>query len=277
VKYKECGLVWIPEPSAPSYEDEYYFFDPKHDKQQERRAKFFFEVVRSESPSSGIRLLDVGCGTGQFVSLCGQYGWAAAGTDVSNLAISICRERRTGEFLHFSDVTDLVRHFEAESFDAVTLWEVIEHVMEPLEYLEILVRLLKPKGKLFISTPNVDSLYSKILGNKWHGFQGEIRQYHIRYFNMKSLLFLMNQAGLQVERLTTVCPPAQPILIPRNLSHKLIPNIRSAPLRRGLRGLMTLGLVPLVMVMHRFANPRGNGDTLIAVGSKEVDWSMEII
>ena len=95
VRCKECGLVWTPELPAPNYEEDYYFFDPKHDRQQRKRAEFFLNIVRNELSSSGLHLLDIGCGSGHFASLCSQHGWKVVGADISHLAIQICRERRT--------------------------------------------------------------------------------------------------------------------------------------------------------------------------------------
>lgn len=263
MRCKECNLVYIARPAAYNYEEDYYFFDPRHEKQQMRRAEFLFKIVKNELLLSNACVLDVGCGTGHFVSLCHRNGYKATGADISNKAVQISRDRaKDCEFVHFSEVEELLRHFGSNSFDAVTLWEVVEHVLDPLYYLKILEQLLKKGGKLFISTPNVDSIYSRIMGEKWHGFQGTMPQYHIRYFNQKSLLFLLDNTE---EKIITISPPAETILIPRNLSQKFIPNIKFVPLRRILRGAMTFGLIPLVLAADCFANPRGYGDTLIAI------------
>jgi SAM-dependent methyltransferase len=104
----------------------------------------FFERV----PSSGdARLLDVGCGTGDFLLLARERGWQPTGIDVSERATARARERGLDARTDWSGLP-------SETFAAVTLWNVVEFVQRPLEMLADVNRVLVPGGRVFVRTPN---------------------------------------------------------------------------------------------------------------------------
>lgn len=271
IKCQKCGLVYIPRVSYPNYEEDYYFFNSKYKRKQKRRANFFIKIIKSEIKSNNIDLLDVGCGTGHFLYACNGQGWEATGADISLAGIQLCNETNDFQCVQFSHVDELLIHFGDNRFNIITLWEVIEHITDPIKYLEIIIKLLKPGGKLFISTPNVDSFYSKYLKENWHGFQGKMSEYHIRYFNKKSLSYLLDQVGLKIKKVRTISPPADPILTPKNLSTIIIPFIKIAALRKVIRGTVALILTLPVLFMNFFLNPKGIGETIFAVSTKPIE------
>jgi len=105
------------------------------------------------SISAGARVLDAGCGVGYGSALLASGRREVVGVDVSREAIEDAR-RAHGAAARFvlADVTRLP--FDAEAFDAVTCFEVIEHVAHPHELVHELARVLAPGGLLFLSTPH---------------------------------------------------------------------------------------------------------------------------
>jgi 2-polyprenyl-3-methyl-5-hydroxy-6-metoxy-1,4-benzoquinol methylase len=110
------------------------------------------------------RLLDVGCGTGNFLHEMRRHGWDVAGVEPSERAAEYARQRfgldvRTGVL----DDLDL----PAGSFDAVSLWQVIEHVPDPRRTLAQVRRLLRPGGLLVVSAPNAGAVDARLFGRYW--------------------------------------------------------------------------------------------------------------
>ena len=104
----------------------------------------FFERVR---PSGDARLLDVGCGTGDFLLLARARGWRPTGIDLSERAVAGARERGLDARTDWGGLP-------SEAFAAVTMWNVVEFVRRPLEMLRDVHRVLVPGGRVFIRTPN---------------------------------------------------------------------------------------------------------------------------
>ena len=104
----------------------------------------FFERVR---PEAGARLLDVGCGTGDFLALARARGWQPTGIDLSARAAALARERGLDARTDWEGLS-------AGDFDAVTLWNVVEFLERPIETLRDVHRVLAPGGHVFLRTPN---------------------------------------------------------------------------------------------------------------------------
>jgi 2-polyprenyl-3-methyl-5-hydroxy-6-metoxy-1,4-benzoquinol methylase len=104
------------------------------------------------------KLLDVGCSAGFFLSIAREDGWQVTGLELSADTAQLAKELyqldvRTGKLE--------VDTFDAESFEAVTFWDVIEHVRDPLGTMRIVNRILKERGIVAITTPNVDGLFPR--------------------------------------------------------------------------------------------------------------------
>ena len=97
------------------------------------------------------RLLDIGCGYGFFLKLAAERGWEAVGVDPNPQGIAYAKERLHVNAL-LGDLKDV--HFPDGSFDLVTLWNVLDHSLEPLDILLEIHRVLKEDGYIFIRTPN---------------------------------------------------------------------------------------------------------------------------
>jgi len=112
-----------------------------------RRLAVFSDFFERVHPTGEARLLDVGCGTGDFLLLAREHGWHPTGIDLSERAAALARERG------FDAQTDW-QGLPSKTFAAVTLWNVVEFVERPLEMLRDVRRVLVPGGHVFIRTPN---------------------------------------------------------------------------------------------------------------------------
>lgn len=107
-------------------------------------------------------ILEIGCGSGDLLKECQSKGWKVTGTEISNSARKILKEKG----IKIVDL-DLASESFTEQFDVILLLEVLEHVTHPQELLEFCFKSLRPGGILFGTTPNAHSLNSRILGVHW--------------------------------------------------------------------------------------------------------------
>jgi SAM-dependent methyltransferase len=80
------------------------------------------------------------------------------------------------------------------SFNAITLWDVLEHVVSPPDFLRLCAGLLKPRGVVIAKVPDLDSWHARLMGNKWPLFLPE----HLGYFTKRSVTVSADKAGLRV-------------------------------------------------------------------------------
>lgn len=114
------------------------------------------------------RLLDVGCGMGEFAAGMAQLGWDAHGIDFDAAAIAVAG-RHAGVTVGVGSLID--QHYPAESFDAITMSNVIEHVPDPVETFAECYRVLRPGGRLVMITPNIQSTGHRLFGADWRGLE----------------------------------------------------------------------------------------------------------
>jgi SAM-dependent methyltransferase len=122
------------------------------------------EYVRHLSLRPGRpRLLDVGCGEGEFVAEMASLGWDAEGIDPTAHAVEAARGR--GARVRQGDLTDVA--LDEGAFDAITFRLVFERIPDPVGALRACHRALKPRGVVWIATPNLDSDPSRTFGDAW--------------------------------------------------------------------------------------------------------------
>lgn len=135
------------------------------------------------------RLLDVGCALGDFVAAAVEAGWDAEGVEISAYAAAEARAR--GLAVRSGTLEEL--RLPDASYDIITLYDVIEHVADPLATLHEIRRVLKPGGLLHIVTPNVGGLQARLLGRHWYHYKpGE----HLAYFSPRTLRALVERTDL---------------------------------------------------------------------------------
>jgi len=148
---------------------------------------------------SEIHLLDVGSSNGSCVAIANDIGINAEGVDPSERAVS--SGIRRGLKLHQGYLEEVA--FSNNSFDAITIHEVIEHVFDPYTLLKECKRILTPDGVLVIGTGNTDSWTMKFRKNNWDFFNMNLHGGHISFFSTKSLKILANNAGFEVKKIRT--------------------------------------------------------------------------
>lgn len=141
------------------------------------------------------RLLDVGCATGVFLDGMRRLGWQAQGVEPSPYAAAYAR-RRFGLEVHEGLLEEA--GLPAASFDAITMWDVLEHVHEPRPVLAELARLLRPGGVLVLSLPNPDSLEARLLGQYWLGWD---LPRHLNLYRPAQLRVHLARHAMPVERI----------------------------------------------------------------------------
>ncbi|MBN1626330.1 MAG: class I SAM-dependent methyltransferase [Deltaproteobacteria bacterium] len=146
-----------------------------------------------------IHLLDVGCSNGAFVSFANSLGLNAEGVDPSEKAVRNGIDR--GLNIHLGYLHEVA--FQDDAFDAITLYEVIEHLNEPKVLLKECHRILKPNGVLVIGTGNVNSWTRRIRKSKWDFFDMMEHGGHISFFSPKSLDVLASRTGFVVKKART--------------------------------------------------------------------------
>ena len=161
----------------------------------QQRARLDAAIFHLDGRRPG-RLLDVGCGAGDAIERMSALGWRAEGVDTDPAAVAVARNR--GLTVHEGTLDRL--RLEPESFDAVTLSHVIEHVPDPRALLGECRRLLTPGGALFIETPNARSWLHARFGRHWRGLEPPR---HFQVFTPASLARLVAGQDLQVSHLAT--------------------------------------------------------------------------
>lgn len=138
------------------------------------------------------RVLDVGCGTGRFVRFLNDNGSSAIGCDVYKEALIAARKINKKNTIIKASASKLP--FKKNSFDMLTAVSLIEHLTKKESKAFILEakRVLKPRGFIFIVTPNFASPWRFIQGKKWFGYSDPT---HINFFTPLSLASLLKEYG----------------------------------------------------------------------------------
>ncbi len=139
-------------------------------------------------------ILDVGAGTGAFLNSMKHASWNCTGIEPDKVA----REKAFDLYGIRLQEAEQIDSLPSETFDAITLWHVLEHVHELHKYVEQLKNLLLPDGKLFIAVPNYTSGDEKIYDKYWAAYDVPRHLYH---FSPKSMEMLLNTHGLRVEKI----------------------------------------------------------------------------
>lgn len=151
------------------------------------------ELMRRVPPPA--RLLDVGCGAGDFMGVAQGLGYAVEGIDISEASAELCRSRgftaRAGDFL--------TERFDG-SFDLITMWDVVEHLRDPGAFLERARSLLSRDGLLFTKIPGFGDL-SVGISSRVPRAAGTLlgAPSHVQFFDRRSLSALLSRTGFAWE------------------------------------------------------------------------------
>ena len=148
----------------------------------------FGDLGMDESAFAGKAILDVGCGTGQFVRMMQARGSSVLGMDISDECIAEARARGLnciqGDFLSVEGTRDVI-----------SMWHLVEHLLRPRMFVEHANRLLNPGGWLLIETPVIGSI-SASFGEHWRYF---MPVEHLNLFTQNALFRMCVEVGFRVE------------------------------------------------------------------------------
>ena len=167
-----------------------YRADPLFESNLDRLiARFLAPNIRE-----GGRVLDVGCGAGAFLRAAGRAHIAAQGIEISEAAAQICRDAGCQ-----AEAAEFLTYGENRAFAAITMWDVIEHLREPQEFIRRAFDLLEPGGVFFSKTPIFGSL-SVALSNRAPRLAPVLlgAPDHVQYFNADNLARLIEHAGFEL-------------------------------------------------------------------------------
>jgi ubiquinone/menaquinone biosynthesis C-methylase UbiE len=133
-------------------------------------------------------LLDVGCATGQFLVVAQERGWSVAGVELSSWAAQQARER-VGAVIYEQGVPN--SSLPAGAFDAITMWDCIEHLTDPTAALDDIYRLLKPGGLLMLSTGAVPHRDPMVMSHWYYP------PWHLYYFAEETIRQLLSARNFE--------------------------------------------------------------------------------
>ena len=236
-----CGLTRAdPQPSAAAldaiYTAGYFLGDETAEGRSRLRGlkrasarRYLAEIARYRGPHGG-RLLEVGCGTGDFLAEARAAGYDVAGVEVSAAAAAEALTAAEGASVTVGELSAAA--FPPGTFDVCVLWDVLEHARDPVELLRSVHAVLRPGGVVALATPSLDSWSARLLGRRWMEFKTE----HLFYFDRGTLEGTLWRAGF----LGLVIAPGWKVLsldyVARHFERFRVPLV--TPLLRAARGLL---------------------------------------
>ena len=200
----DCGGIWVPEGLVVNEQGESIYEEAEPIFLKDGNDAYYLDDTNllscrtkvrwvSESLPRGKRLLDVGANFGHFLKEARDV-WDATGIEISKAAVDRSHQL-------FGPLPNFVGSIyepppEAKGpWEAITLWDVIEHVPDPKGALERIRDLLAPGGKLYLSTPDAGSVVAKAMGPRWH-YLDPVQ--HIVLFGRRNLSRLLEETGFRV-------------------------------------------------------------------------------
>jgi 2-polyprenyl-3-methyl-5-hydroxy-6-metoxy-1,4-benzoquinol methylase len=200
MRCNNCGLIYQnPRPSREeikaAYPTEYEAFVQSQNSTWLRSKSLNLgiekrcHIVNSVKREKG-RILDIGCATGQFLhAMQSKHAWEAYGVEINEFPANIAKNKYQLNVFYGSLEQ---ASYSSSFFDAVTLWDVLEHLPDPNSTLQEVRRIIKPDGILVMRVPNFDSWEAEIFGPAWAGLDVP-RHYFV--FSKDSLLKLLYKNG----------------------------------------------------------------------------------
>lgn len=198
VQCLNCKMIYVDEEISQKEISEFYEIseDPlylQEQKARERTFQHYLSKMEIYYPNKG-RLLDIGTNTGLFVKVALQSGWNAFGLEPGKQAVEYAKMKFGLDLIDkpFEENT-----FPANSFDVVTMWDVIEHFADPVHELKKVYKTLKPGGLLCFSTVDPYSFIARLRGNSWPWYMEmhrvligkESAEYYLKNLGFKNITF----------------------------------------------------------------------------------------
>ena len=200
----ECGLRFLsPRPTlehiADYYPDSYAAYRPAIDDEpfalmrwkRRRNLQKHLESLHKWTARNG-RLLDVGCATGNYLVEAQKAGWNVKGVEIQADAASYARQRFNLD-VFTGDLLD--NPFPSNTFDVITMWDVLEHTHNPLAILQEAHQLLTQNGVVIFSIPDPHSKEANSFSKAWIGYDAPR---HLFLFEGQSLSMLLKECGFEL-------------------------------------------------------------------------------
>jgi 2-polyprenyl-3-methyl-5-hydroxy-6-metoxy-1,4-benzoquinol methylase len=195
---RDCGFIFSQQ--IPSPEELVHFYSDAYDVTSyfspitEQRYEALLDSLEPYRKTN--KILDIGSGYGFFLEVAKRKGWEVYGTELSDKTVKVCTSKGI-EMLKGEITND---SFESGMFDVIVAIELLEHINYPKEFVKQAKRLLRPGGKVYLTTPNFNSILRYRLKEKYN-----IIEYpnHLCYYTKKSLVKLFSDQGFRTERITT--------------------------------------------------------------------------
>jgi SAM-dependent methyltransferase len=199
-------LVTTPQPSLEKlgsyYESEDYI---SHTDSKQSFFDRIYQLVKTYTISKKVKLvanfidndsqksiLDIGCGTGDFLATCQKLGFLVTGIEPNQKAKKLTSSKVNSEI--YTDISEIT----SQKFDCITMWHVLEHVPNLEEYISSLKQLLNPNGTLIIAVPNYKSFDANHYGKYWAAY--DVPR-HLWHFSQKSISVLFRKEGVKVVKI----------------------------------------------------------------------------
>lgn len=212
VRCKNCGLVYIdPRPTKEELIDFYLFKsdrDKSHqnidgDRENIEKFKNKLSIIEKFSKDRG-KILDIGCSTGSFLRIARDAGWEVYGIEIDTNKVAHAKDEYG---LNVQAKELMETKFPDKYFDAITLFDSLEHMLNPLNTLNEISRILKQSGILILTTPNVSgllprltyTLFARTIGVWEHPTPPA----HLYQFSKRTVERLLERAGYKVIKLIT--------------------------------------------------------------------------
>ena len=170
------------------YNSTYYKTYGENNSARHQKKIYFNKVLNNINLESDSKILEVGCGTGSFLEVCNDRGFDIHGLDINEFGISEA-SKIIGDSKLFCTTFECF-DFD-EKFDAIFMFDYIEHVKNQEEVLKIAFDRLNDNGMLVLTTPSASSYSNKIMGSRWPHYIEE----HLSFFSTNALELLLAQVG----------------------------------------------------------------------------------
>ena len=193
-KIEDLGKYYESEKYISHTDSKQSFFDKIYQRVKKyavsRKVKLINGLVDSNSATKF--LLDVGCGTGDFLVGAKKREWKIRGVEPNENARQITESKTSQKIV--KDISEL----NSDQYDVITLWHVLEHIPNLTEYISQLKLLLKPKGTLLIAVPNYKSYDAKRYGKFWAAY--DVPR-HLWHFSKRSIKGLFEKEKMEVVKI----------------------------------------------------------------------------
>lgn len=197
VECENCKFVFAKKIPTEKELTEYYEGYGRNDYLSPVTIKRYEEVLDKMEPfRRNNKILDVGAGIGYFLEIAKKRGWHVYGTEYTDEAVKICRDKGINMQQGKLDSSN----YDKGSFDVITSFEVLEHINNPVEEINNFHSLLRQGGLVYITTPNFNSVLRYKLKSEYN-----VITYpeHLSYYTPKTLEKLFKESGFKKKKIET--------------------------------------------------------------------------